>query len=269
MHDLFSCRNCIHNCSQTSNIGRGVGYCLQHNSVISNPEDTTCKYLHRKDLPFFVVNEGVSEHAAEFASYSGLVRLSTKDPIQRAFYSERYAWEHDSFDAIVNTLAQYHRSERAWVLIEAFSSGLDGRRSLTHAALVRRYMHNCGTWRSSYRLFLAYIQELDVEPRFADRDLIDGENADFDAVRNEALWDVLFTRISGVQEYGFHAGLDDLMWASDSLGDGLAALNWTALKEKLGEKRSEWTNRIVTHAKREGVFFASVDEGVNWSKEGF
>lgn len=257
MHDLFSCRNCVHNCSQTSNIGPGVGYCLQHNSVIFDPQDTTCKYLHRKDLPFFVVEEGIREHAAEFASYSALVSLSTKEPISRAFYSEKRAWERHSFDAIVNTLAQYHRTKRAWVFIEAFSSGLDGRRSLTHAALVRRYMDNCGTWRSSYRLFLASIQDLDTEPQFADRDLVNGEHADLDDVREEALWDIVFTRISGVQEYGFHAGLDELMWASDSLGDGLATLDWPVLKEMLSEKRTEWTKLIIAHAKGEGVFFAS------------
>jgi hypothetical protein len=260
MHDLFSCRNCIHNCSQTQNIGRGVGYCLQHDSVIFDPEDTTCKYLHRKDLPFFVVSEGVREHASEFAPYSGLVSLSTKEPIRRAFYSEKHAWERGTFDAIVNTLAQYHRTERSWVFIAAFASGLDGRRSLTHAALVRRYMDNCGTWRSSYRLFLAYMQELDAEPQFGDRDLMNGEGADLSEVRQEALWDVVFTRISGVQEYGYHAGLEELMWASDSLGEGLASFDWPSLKRSLSEKRAEWTDRIIAHAKEEGVFFAPAAE---------
>lgn len=273
MHDLFSCRNCIHNCSQTTNIGRGVGYCLQHDSVIFEPNDTTCKYLHRKDLPFFVVDEGIREHAAEFAIYSGLVSLSTKQPLPRAFYSEKHAWEHGSFDAIVNTLAHYHRTERAWVFIEAFSSGLDGRKALTHAALVRRYMDNCGTWRSSYRLFLAYIQELDEEPQFAARDLVNGEHDATEAL-DQALWDVVFTRISGVQEYGFHAGLEDLMWATDALGEGLATLNWPVLKGALREKRGEWTDRIISHAQKEGVFFAAVNGDqangeLDWRRVGF
>lgn len=274
MHDLFSCRNCVHNCSQTSNIGRGVGYCLQHDSLIFDPGDTTCKYLHRKDLPFFVVDEGIREHAAEFAPYSGLATLSKKQPLQRAFYSEKHAWEHGRFDAIVNALAQYHRTKRAWVFIEAFSSGLDGRRALTHAALVRRYMDTCGTWRSSYRLFLAYVQELDADPQFADRDLVNGDD-DPAGARQQALWDVVFTRISGVQEYGFHAGLDDLMWATDALGEGLATLDWPSLKNKLSEKRAEWTDRIIAHAKQEGVFFATATENgqmadePDWREAGF
>lgn len=275
MHDLFSCRNCVHNCSQTSNIGRGVGYCLQHNSVIFVPDDTTCKYLHRKDLPFFAVDEGVREHASEFATYSALVTLSTKQPLPRAFYSEKHAWEHGSFDAIVNALAQYHRTERAWVFIEAFASGLDGRRALTHAALVRRYMDNCGTWRSSYRLVLASIQELDAEPQFRQHDLVNGHNGDLAEVRQEALWDVVFTRISGVQEYGFHAGIEDLMWASDALGEGLATLNWPMLKEELTKKRADWTDRIIGHATKEGAFFASSKDDADspdelkWEQAGF
>ncbi len=261
MHDLFSCRNCVHNCSQTLNVGRGVGYCLQHDSVIWEPDDTTCKYLHRKDLPHFVVDEATAEHAAEFASFSALVGLSAKKPIARAFYSEKYAWEHDSFDAIVNALAQYHRTRRSWVFIEAFSGGLDGRRSLAHAALVRRYMDHCGTWVGSYRLVLAFVQELDIEPRFDDRDLVNGEGADLDEVRDEALWDVVFTRIAGVQEYGFHAGLEDLMWASDGLGEGLATLNWPLLRTTLSEKRAEWTERIIEHARADDAFFAPTVDG--------
>ena len=67
MDELFSCRNCIHNCGQSLNVGRGPVYRLQHDSVIPDPGLITCKYLHRKDLPNFVVDEGVREHAAEFA----------------------------------------------------------------------------------------------------------------------------------------------------------------------------------------------------------
>lgn len=256
MHDLFSCRNCVHNCSQSANIGRGVGYCLQHNSVIWEPDDTTCKYLHRKDLPQFVVDEGIREHAAEFATFSALVRLSTMRPVPRAHYSEKYGWEHKSFDVLVNTLAQYHRTERSWVFIEAFSSGLDGRRSITHASLVRRYMDNCGTWTSSYRLLLAYIQDLDSEPQFREQDLVVGDDGDVDSAREQGLWDVVFSRISGVQEYGFHSGLEDLMWATDQFGKGLTDFDWPKLKSELTVKRNEWTQRIIDHAKQEGVFFS-------------
>jgi hypothetical protein len=259
MHDLFCCRNCVHNCSQSANIGPGIGYCLQHNSIIHAPDDTTCKYLHRKDLPVFVVDEGIREHAAEYAMYSGLVSLSSGQPVQRGFYSEKHAWESDTFDGHINALAHYHRTERAWVFIEAYASGIDGRRSLTHSSLVRRYMDNCGTWTSSYRLVLACLQDVDAKPSFESRDLVlNGD--DVETTRNDALWDVMFVRISGIQEYGFHAGLEDLMWATDAIGESLAGFDWDEFHPRIKEKKEEWVDLIQKHAKDEGVFFAKPEE---------
>ena len=77
MDELFSCRNCIHNSGQSLLIAEGLGFCLQHNSVIRDPDRTTCKYLHRKDLPNFVVHEGIGEHAAEFAGFPLQVSLDS------------------------------------------------------------------------------------------------------------------------------------------------------------------------------------------------
>src|SRR5208282_4055783 len=31
------------------------------------------------------------------------------------------------------------------------------------------------------------------------------------------LWDVIFVRMSAIQEYGWHAGLERLIWASDAV----------------------------------------------------
>ena len=257
MDELFSCRNCVNNCAQSINIGRGPGFCIQHGSVIAAPDKTTCKYLHRKDLPQFVVNEGVSEHAAEFASYPDLVSLETKSPIPKLKYSERFAWENHHFDPLLHSLAQYHKSHPAWVFIQSFSGGLDGRRSLAHAALIRRYMNHCGTWVSSYRLVLAALQEIDCEPHFI-TDGLRGES-DPEVVKHEALWDVVYTRLSGLQEYGFHAGLEEILWASDALNGSLAEQDWPGLAKQLHEKRSAWTDLIISHAKAEEEFFPPVD----------
>src|SRR5437016_10190032 len=166
MLTLFSCRNCIHNSSQSLRVGRGSGYCLKHDSVLFDPERTTCKYLHRKDLPRFVVDEGLREHAAEFAGISGIADLHTQRSIQRLPYSEKFVWERRIFDPLVHMLAQYYKSRPSWVFVQALSGGLDGRRSLTHACLVRRYMDRCGTWVSSYRILLALLQEVHIEPQF-------------------------------------------------------------------------------------------------------
>jgi hypothetical protein len=256
MDELFSCRNCIHNAGQSLSVGRGAGYCLKHESVVAEPERTTCKYLHRKDLPRFVVDEGLREHAAEFAAFSGLVSLDTRQPVARRFYSERFAWDKGTFDPLAHSLAQYYKTKPSWVFVQALSGGLDGRRSLAHAGLVRRYMDKCGTWRSSYRLVLALVKELPTEPHFTDDDLnVTGEGPE--VVRSEATWDVIFTRLAGVQEYGFHAGIERLMWATDDLDGGLSSLDWQQLAPELQQRRPEWMETIIRHASDEGAFFQS------------
>ena len=130
MEELFSCRNCVHNSGQSLNIGLGKGYCQFHSSVIDSPFETTCKYLHRKDLPRFSVDEAIREHAYEFALFPGLATLETKKPIGVIPYSEKYAWEHGQYNPLLNALAQYYKSERSWVFIQAFTGGVDGMRSL-------------------------------------------------------------------------------------------------------------------------------------------
>lgn len=254
MDTLFSCRNCVHNCGQSLLIGRDAGFCVKHDSVLPNPERTTCKYLHRKDLPRFVVDEGIREHASEFAGFSGIADLVDYKPVRRVFYSEKYTWERNHFDPITQSLAQYHKTEPAWIFLQAMSGGVDGRRSLAHASLIRRYMDHCGTWRSSYRFVLALVQELPTTPQFLDKDL-NVENDQLIETRQEAIWDVFFAQLSGVQEYGFHAGLEPLMWATDELNGKLASLDWPGLTDELAEKSPEWTSLIIQHATHEGAFF--------------
>jgi hypothetical protein len=255
MDELFSCRNCIHNCAQSLHIGNGIGFCLKHESVVFRPSETTCKYLHRKDLPRFTVDEGLREHAAEFAFFSGLVSLATKQPVERITYSERFAWERNAFDPLVNAIAQYYKIRPHWAFIQGFTGGSDGRRSLTYAAFVRRYMDTCETWRSSYRLVLGLVDEIDEEPKFDARTIVVGKGDDLESATQEALWDVVFTRLSGLQEYGYHAGLESVMWATDSLNSGLSELNWSVLRDELSHMRQIWTGQILTHAREQGAFF--------------
>lgn len=260
MDELFSCRNCIHNCGQSLLIGRGAGFCVKHDSVLFRPERTTCKYLHRKDLPRFVVDEGIREHAAEFSRFSGLADLVDLEPVKRVPYSEKFVWERRQFDPINQSLAQYHKTRPAWIFLQAMSGGIDGRRSLTHASLVRRYMDNCGTWRSSYRFVLVVIQELSCTPQFSDNDLLGDGSEITQETREEAVWDVFFTRLSGVQEYGFHSGLEPLMWASDHLNGAFRSLDWLALTIELQTKSPVWTELIIQHAMDEGAFFPALPE---------
>jgi hypothetical protein len=259
MDELFTCRNCVHNCGQSLTIGQGTGFCIKHDSVIRVPHRTTCKYLHRKDLPYFVVDEGLREHAAEFAGFARLVTLDTKEPIEQIRYSEKFNWERKTFDAVVHSVAQYHKLKKKWVLISAFTSGVDGRRSLAHSSLIRHYMDHCGTWTSSYRLVLGLLQEFAVEPRFDAGELMVTAGMTAEATAEEALWDVVLVRLSALQEYGWHAGLEPLMWASDSLNGELAELNWPRLRHAFSRLRGDWIDMIIQHAMEHHAFFPPVD----------
>lgn len=249
MDELFSCRNCIHNSAQTPLIGRGSGFCLMHKSVLRQPGRTTCKYLARKDMPFFVVDEGVKEHAYEYASFSTIVDMPTGESLNQTFYSEKHAWLTGTHDALTQILAHSYKIKPTWVFVESMAGGADGRRLLAHSSLVRRFMTNCGTWRSSYRLALSVVQEVSQPPVFASSDLLDGATAD------EAEWDVLFARLSCIQEYGFHSGLDELMWATDHVNGALVTLDLNGARQELEKKSPEWIEQVIRHANDNGAFF--------------
>jgi len=259
MIELFSCRNCVQNCGQSLNIGHGAGFCLQHNSVIPDPDNTTCKYLQRKDFPRFVVDEGMREHAAEFSLFAALVTLHSKEPVQKVPYSEKYQWDHEQFDPVTHAVAQYFKASPAWAFIQSFAGGIDGRRALTHASLVRRYMKHCDRWESSYRLVMGLIQEIDRTPVFDNSELRVGAGDDANEVGLDAMWDVVFCRLSSVQEFGWHSGIEELLWASDSLNGALGELNWEKLKDEFARQKKEWTRLIIGHAKKEGHFFVIHD----------
>jgi len=202
-----------------------------------------------------VVDEGIREHAAEFAAYPRLVSLETKKSIEQLRYSERLVWEKHSFDPILHALAQYHKVRPKWRLISAFGGGVDGRRSLAYSSLVRHFMDGCDKWASSYRLVLELVQEIDVEPQFDPRVLVHSDGAPPEEAAGEALWDVLFARLSALQEYGWHAGLEPLRWASDTVNGSLAKLDWQGLKAELAALREPWIDMIIDHAKEHHAFF--------------
>lgn len=255
MDELFSCRNCVHNCGQSLLIGRGQGFCIKHESILVNSNRSTCKYLHRKDFPRFVVDEGLREHAAEFAGFSGIVDLVEHIPVERVQYSEKFYWEQKRFDPLNQSLAQYHKTNPAWILVRAMAGGIDGRRSLAHASLVRRYMDHCGTWQSSYRFVLEVVLELPKTPQFQDEDLNAEDEGPDEDIRQDAIWDVFFCRLSGIQEYGFHSGLQNLMWITDQMNGALMDLDWPALKAHIAQRTSDWIEQIIQHAKENGEFF--------------
>lgn len=186
--------------------------------------------------------------------FSGMVDLFTHEPIRPTFYSEKFSWEKQSFDPLINVLAQYHKSEPAWVFVESFTSGMDGRRAIAHSCLIRRYMDNCDTWKSSYRLVMASIYEMDDEPHFSKRDLRT-DIATWE-VHSQAIWDLVFVRFSLIQEYGWHAGIEDLIWITDSASEQLINFDWDGLRERLSELKPTMIEKIIKHARDNGAFFS-------------
>ena len=49
----------------------------------------------------------------------------------------------DLREAFEFPIGQYFKANHRWVFVQASAGGLDGRRALTHAGLVRRYMDHC------------------------------------------------------------------------------------------------------------------------------
>jgi hypothetical protein len=116
-------------------------------------------------------------------------------------------------------------------------------------------MDHCGTWRSSYRLVLELVQDIGVKPHFTKANLLIVDGDDPEAVSDDALWDVVFTRIGAIQEYGWHSGLERLMWATDELNGALVSFDWKELQPQLVEFSELCTKEIISHAKAEDEFF--------------
>ncbi len=63
-----------------------------------------------------------------------------------------------------------------------------------------------------------------------------------------------------MQEYGWHGAIEDMMWATDTLRDGLTELDWDKLKPELSLARSNWTRDVIAHAQQGGASFGSPGE---------
>jgi hypothetical protein len=237
--DLFSCKNCIHNPAQGLTMGRGAGFCLQWGSVVERPEQTTCKYLHRKDLPAFLVREAVEEHADELADTRGMVDIYGHE---RLPLRSMDAGAPAILDPATHVVATYHALEsardvtadRRGELIGLFAGSVDGRTALFHASLVRRGMLGVASWQTRKDLVTALLDEIDSDVFFNDRDLVGLDGGPTDAARAAARWEVAYARLSGIQEFGWHAAMDVFKHPLRDLGDLVAAEDWPGFLHALG-----------------------------------
>lgn len=246
--DLFSCRNCIHNPSQGLTLGRGAGFCLQWGSVLENPERTTCKYLHRKDLPWFHVPEAIQAHTEEFAGSPGMAGLETHEPVA---HSSPEGQRISQLEPTLRAVVGYHRLEgmtepRRSDLLSMFAGSIDGRRSMMHACLVRRAIPPGRPMSSSWwEWALELLDEVDRETSLDSTGLLDTAGASDEERRTAARWEVLFTRVSGLQEFGWHASIDALKFPLQELGSYVAEQDWNGLLHALSRLKPHWRELIL------------------------
>jgi hypothetical protein len=237
MDELFSCRNCIHNPSQNIFVGLGDGYCVQHLSVIQEPLHTTCKSLHRKDLPDFVVEEGVEQHREEYAQFPELVKLGTMEPV-RPMPSMMKAAEFSRYEETLNLPGRRN------ILTEV---GTDGRRSLIRSSLIRRWLLEPESAELIKPILLAMLEEIDEDPKLKPEDLYVPRGYTHEELMPHSQFNILMNRIFALQEYGNHAGIEELHWATDSLGDDcLIESDWHGLKQELSALKPKWREMIAS-----------------------
>jgi hypothetical protein len=247
--DLFSCRNCIHNPAQGLTLGRGAGFCLQWGSLIERPGTTTCKYLHRKDLPGFQAAESVRAHAEAFAGTASMVDLETHAPLALSPHDERSAVQPEPR---VRAMASYHRLDdgtepRRSRLLALVAGSVDGLGSMAHACLVRRAIPPGqpmpGSW---WRWALALLEDVDRELLLGSEELLETLEGAEEEQRIAATWEVLFVRVSGLQEFGWHAALEELKFPLRDLGAHVAEQDWRGLRLALRGLKPRWRELILS-----------------------
>ena len=154
----------------------------------------------------------------------------------------------------------YHRGDEAeaaapgkWRFIQAFGGSFDARRALAYSSLVRRYMHHCDSWNSSYRLILAQIEETGASIAVPEEELL----SDNGMGERAACWEVFFAQLSGLQEFGWHASLESLTAPMSRLGSAVAEFDWDAVRTAVQPLRVEWRAEIIAKAQIEGEYFPS------------
>ncbi|HEU4410439.1 MAG TPA: hypothetical protein VFS43_34610 [Polyangiaceae bacterium] len=245
---LFTCRNCIHNPAQGLTFGPGPGFCLQWGALLKQPDRTTCKYLHRKDLPHFLVREAQVEHEAEFAANRALADVETHDDVPASAFDDRALPRAERIDPVTRAVANYYTLAAAPTvpltrrsrLITLFAGSRDARRASAHACLVRG-MGDPQSRHEWFRRILGLIEEVDIEFVVSPSDLIGSGEAS----KADVQWEIANIRLAAVQEYGWHLGREELKFPLNSELEALAAdQKWDGFMAKLGELKGEWADQI-------------------------
>ncbi|XXX82201.1 hypothetical protein WMF30_25925 [Sorangium sp. So ce134] len=245
--ELFSCRNCIHNPAQGLTLGPGAGFCLTWGSVIERPEQTTCKYLHRKDLPMFLARRGIQEHQDEFSRVASMADLETREPLVPRGYDSYSMVEAERLDNVTRAVAAYHAldsapdatAQRRDLTLATFAGAADGRRAMMYASLVRRTLASGGPTLPWTRRVLDLLDEIDTDVLFRAADLLEADGA------AAARWEVAHARLSCIQEFGWHAAQEQLMYPMMELGAHVAEEDWNGFLLALGRLKGSFREVVI------------------------
>jgi hypothetical protein len=248
-NDLFSCRNCIHNPVQGLTLGRGAGFCLRWGSIIEQPERTTCKYLHRKDLPLFLVREAVQEHAEEFSHAVTMADLESGKSIVLEAYDNDGMPGAERLDTADRAIAAYHELEssrdatahRRALTVATFAGAADGRKAIAHASLLRRALLDGGLSSLWMRRMLDLIDEVDADVLVPAMDIMEHDGT------MAAKWEVAHARLSGVQELGWHLENDAMKYPMMELGAYAADEDWKGFLTALGGLKQRWRDLLIAY----------------------
>lgn len=196
-NDLFSCRNCIYNPAQTTvrPIGQDVGYCATYKTFLYDAHLTTCRHLHRKDCPEYLVLEGIEFHREEFPEQRRPLSLENDiDELLTVPLAEPRLEEHrtELMEAVIRTA----EAKTKWRSISITSHKNEMLHQNAFASFVRAYPENAVHWKSYRRFMGEIVQQLG---RLTSDET--GFSVRFEDTGSARL-DVLWNFISSLQEHG-------------------------------------------------------------------
>ncbi len=264
MKNPYTCDNCLSNPTQYHEVGTKTGFCLKHDCLLKNSSHTTCHFFRRKDLPFFLAEEGHKEHSSEFPENDGIVFYYAKYPEPVKKYSERHVWVTNTYDPYLHEVAIYHRTNKKWVFIQAFMASRNPIKSIMFSSLTRRYIRQCGSQQDNYRLILSMSNDLKEKTDLRIEDFIlEISYEEFTELKEHYLKDIKLMQLYAIQEYGMLTGNEDIMWISDELNGSLFS-SWKEFFSGVSQLVPIVNSYIIESARQRGTFFPQdVDEYID------
>ncbi len=255
MKNPYTCDNCLYNPLQYHEIGTSTGFCLRHDSILKNSQHTTCHFHKRKDLPFFLYEDGMNEHAAEFPENIGIVFYYAKYPVDTKKYSERHVWLTNTFDPYLQEVAIYHRTQTKWTFIQAFSASRNPIKSIIFSSLTRRYIQQCGAKNDNYRLILSLSHDLrETVDIHIDDFIFEIRHEDYVDLRDHYLKEIKLLQLYAIQEYGMLIKNDDIAWITDELNGTLFA-SWNEFFKGVASLVPLIQRYVIDSSQKRGTFF--------------